>query len=194
MREARAQRRGGDPGALQLAGQALGEGRAPRLGGGVGPHLHERRHRRDVDDGPSPPLAHRQRRGLRHHEHRAGVDHQVVLLPLDRGAQEVRLEAVAGVVDDEVHRACLVGDPVRHALQLVALGDVRDEDLAARAVQVPQVVGDLLQPVAVAGDQDEVVAAAGQLTDEGQADAGGRAGDECGCHERQRRGSARRLR
>ena len=45
-----------------------------------------------------------------------------------------------------------------------------------------RVVGDVLEAGPVAGDEDEVVAALGQLVGERQADAGRRAGHEGGAH------------
>ena len=45
-----------------------------------------------------------------------------------------------------------------------------------------ELLGELLEPGLVAGDEHEVVAAGGELAGEGGADAGGRAGDESGGH------------
>ena len=56
------------------------------------------------------------------------------------------------------------------------LGDsVRQEMLA-------QLTGDLLQPPHAPGDQDEVMPARGELPAEGEADPGGRTGDEGSAH------------
>jgi hypothetical protein len=110
--------------------------------------------------------------------HGAHVDPQQVLLVVAAHLVEGALRAQPRVVDQQVD-ALLAALLDRGALLVV--GEVSGQHLdgdAARAQLLRQVVeaGD------VAGDEHQVVPAAGQLTGEGGADACCRAGDECGGH------------
>ncbi len=113
-----------------------------------------------------------------HHRGDQHVEHR--LLGLDRVVQEPSLEPEPGVVDQQVDRAPAIGDPGLHRGQLLAVGEVGGQHLDGHAVPVPQLARLVLQPVTVAGDQDEVVAGGGELVGEGAADAGGGAGDQRG--------------
>ena len=73
-----------------------------------------------------------------------------------------------------------VGEPRLDPGQVGAVGQVGGQHLDLDAVGGAQLGGGLLQPVLVAGDQDQVVAAGRELAGEAVADAGGGAGDEGG--------------
>ena len=60
-------------------------------------------------------------------------------------------------------------------------------DVRVDAVPEPQLLGQLAQPLLAAGDEDDVVAAVGELARELRADARGRAGDHHGLPGRRRR-------
>ena len=83
-----------------------------------------------------------------------------------------------GVVDEQVHRARVVGETFLDEGHPGAVRQVRDQHLAPGGVGPRQLVGERLQPVVVAGDQDEVVAALGETQREGAPDPGGGSGDE----------------
>ena len=106
------------------------------------------------------------------------VEH--LLLDLDVVVEEAVLEPEAGVVDQQVDRTRRVGDAGLDGGELVAVGEVGDHHLDVHAVLAAQLGGDLLEAVAVARHQDEVVAAGGELLGEGQPDARGGAGDQGG--------------
>ena len=93
--------------------------------------------------------------GHQHLEHRG--------LLLDGVVEEALLEAEAGVVDEEVDRSLAVGQARLDQGQLVAVDEVGDEHLDRDAVGGAQLGGDGLEALGVAGDEDEVVAAGGEL-------------------------------
>ena len=114
------------------------------------------------------------------------------------------LEPEAGVVHEQVDRPRAVGEPGLDGCQLFADSEVRNQHLHLDAVLLPQLRGELLEPLAGAGHEDQVVAGLGQLPGEGAADPGGGAGDQggaaAGCerhdaqHSRTGRGRQRDLR
>ena len=119
-------------------------------------------------------MAQPQDRGDQHLQHRGLVVRGVVEEPL--------LEPEAGVVDEQVDRAVAVGEPRLDAGQVVAVDEVGDQDLDLDLVGAAQLVGHLLEAGGVAGDEDQVVAARGQLDGVLVADAGRGAGDKGSAH------------
>ena len=97
-----------------------------------------------------------------------GVARRVVVEERARGAE-------AGVVDQQVDLDSELRDLVaqRGGLGREVAGDQRGPSVGSSA-------GELLQPVGAAGDQDQVVAAGGELAGELFADSRGSAGDQCG--------------
>ena len=87
--------------------------------------------------------------------------------------EEAAAEAEAGVVDQQVHVDAELLDLARELGRLG--GEVAVDDVGRGR----ELLGELLEPVLAAGDQDQVVAAAGELAGELLADARGRAGDQC---------------
>ena len=108
--------------------------------------------------------------GDQHLEHRGLLVGGVVEEPL--------LQPEAGIVDQQVDRPLAVGEASLDAGQVVAVDEVGDQHLDLDLVGAAQLVGDLLEPAAVAGDEDEVVPAGGELAGVLVADPGRRAGDE----------------
>ena len=110
--EPRAQRGRRDPGAGQLAGEALGEHGDEGLLGGVAAVGDERGDRRDVEDGAAAPRAHGPpgrvagEHGRPHHDVEAGLDGDVVV-------EEGAVQPEAGVVDEQVDRPHVVLEPGR---------------------------------------------------------------------------------
>ncbi len=88
--------------------------------------------------------------------------------------------AEAGVVDQQGDRPGPVGQPSLHPAQRLPVGEVRGEHLDLDAVLRPELLGELAQPLLVAGHEDEVVAARGELVGERAADPGSGTGDEGG--------------
>jgi hypothetical protein len=93
-------------------------------------------------------------------------------------------QAEARVVNEEVDGTLGVRETRAHGIRRVAVGQVGDEHLHVDAVRCPQIRGETLEPRAVARDDDEVVALAGESLGEGVADPGRRTGDECRGHGR----------
>ena len=87
---------------------------------------------------------------------------------VDVVAQERALEGVAGVVDEQVDGAGPVGEPLGDLAGVGAVGQVGHEDLGGDAVLRLELVGDVLQPGAVAGDEHHVVPALREEVGEGQ--------------------------
>ena len=104
------------------------------------------------------------------------VEH--LLLDLDVVVEEPVLEAEPRVVDQQVDGAVGIGDARLDGGELLAVGEVGHHHLDVHAVLASELGSHLLQAIAVAGDQDEVVATGGELLGEGQADARGGAGDQ----------------
>ena len=116
--------------------------------------------------------------------HHRGDQHvEQLLLVVDVVVEEATLEPEPGVVDQQPDRARPVPEPGLDKRQLVAVGEIGGQHLHLDVVRRPQVPGHRREPVGVAGHQDQVVAATGEPVGEGQADAGGGAGDECGTRE-----------
>ena len=110
-----------------------------------------------------------------------GHEHvEEVLLLLDGVVQERVLEPEAGVVDQQADRPGGVGHPGLDRRELLAVAEVGHDHLDRDAVLRGQVGGQPLQPLAGAGDDDQVVALGGEPVGEGPADARGGAGDEDG--------------
>ncbi len=99
-------------------------------------------------------------------------------LVLDRVVEEPLFQAEPGVVDQQVDRPVGVAQPLLDQGDLVLLDEVGHQGLDLDPVVGAQGGGDLLEAGAVARDQHQVVAAAGQVDGEGVTDAGGGAGDQ----------------
>ena len=97
------------------------------------------------------------------------------------------LQPEAGVVDQEVDRPGLVEEPVLDQGHSRPLAEVGDQHLALGAVTPLQLLGQALQPLAVAGHEHEVMSALGQPECQDATDPGGRAGDEGNGSSRGRR-------
>ena len=69
----------------------------------------------------------------------------------------------------------------------VRVGEVAHLDVRVDAVPEPQLLGELAQPLLAAGDEDDVMAALGELPCELRADARGGPGDHDGLPGRRRR-------
>ncbi len=106
------------------------------------------------------------------------VDHQLVVVALPVDGLERAAGAEAGVVDQEVHGEAPVGEFGADTAGGVGSGEVLDQDVGGDAVGLAEALGEVVQAVGGAGDQDEVVAARGELGGELGAEAGGRAGDQ----------------
>ena len=74
--------------------------------------------------------------------------------------EEALLEPEAGVVDEQVDRAVVVGEAGLDPGQGGAVDEVGDQHLDLDPVGAAQVLGHLLEAGRVAGDEDQVVAAA----------------------------------
>ncbi len=183
VHEARTHRRHRHPAAGQLAGQRLGEHDHPRLRRRVGAHRDERRDRADVDDrardrgpasparprgtGPAPRAASRRRpappRPGRRRGSWSGARSPALLTRVSTGRS---------------------GSRSRSATGRTWSGSARSAP--STSVAIPYVArsswAGLLQSLGVAGDQDKVLAARGQLAGELGAEPGARAGHECGRH------------
>ena len=176
------ERQDAHPGAGDVTGQALAEARDPRLGGAVGALGKEAGDRRDVDDRAVTALEHAGDRGTGEPEDGPDEDPQHALLVVDVAGHEPLVHREPGVVDQDVDRAVPVGQSRLDTSAAVVLGEVGGQHLDRDAVRGAELGGQRLQPGLVAGDEDEVVAVLGEAADEGVADAGCRAGDECGAH------------
>ena len=117
---------------------------------------------------------------MRQPHHGGDQDVEGGLLLVDGVVEEAALEPEAGVVDQQVDRPRLRrrAGPRPSAIPR-AVGQVGDQHLARDAVRSrDSSSASASQPVLVAGDQDEVVAALGETLGEDAPDAGGGAGDE----------------
>ena len=115
---------------------------------------------------------------MRQPHHGGDQDVERGLLLVDGVVEEPALEPEAGVVDQQVDRPGLVGETLLDQGHPGALGEVGDQHLALRGIGLRELVGQRLQPLAVARDQHEVVAALGETEREDAPDPGGGAGDE----------------
>jgi hypothetical protein len=176
--EARAQRQ--HPHALVgvLQVQRLAEVGDPRLAGAVGGGARPGREAGDAADVQHRAAAareHRRQRCVGQAHDGADVEAQQVLLVRALHLVEGALGAQARVVDQQVD--ALAAPPLDPRAAVVA-GEVGREHLDVDR----QGVGQGAQAGLVAGDEDQVGAAGGELAGEGGADAGRRAGDECSGH------------
>ena len=89
---------------------------------------------------------------------------------------EAAVATDAGVVDQEIERRG--GGAVGDGVDARVAGQIGDQDFDLGLVRGAEALGERLQPIAAAGDDDEVVAAGRQLLGKGLSDAGGGAGDE----------------
>jgi hypothetical protein len=164
----------------QLVLQALAEGQDEGLAAPVDavedfrPHRHDRG---DVDQGPATARHEARNGGVGQAGQDVDVQRQHPAHVLDIGLQQRRGGADAGVVD-QGGDALVVAQHLLHPGEVGAIGQVggQDLDLAARLGGDP--AGHGVQPRAVAGDQDQVVAALGQPVGIDRADAGRSAGDQ----------------
>ena len=78
------------------------------------------------------------------------------------------LEPEAGVVDQQLDGARRVAQPSLDGRELRAVDEVGDQHLDGDAVRRAQLLGDPLEPGAVAGDEHQVVAAPGEPVGEGE--------------------------
>ena len=101
--------------------------------------------------------------------------------PVDRERLDRRDMLDARIVDEDVHAAERVGGLAHHRLDLVDLGEIVGRDDRFRAARLLQRDTLALDGGGVAeAVDDEVGALARQRPGVGEADAGGRAGDERG--------------
>jgi hypothetical protein len=119
--------------------------------------------------------------------HRLDVEAHDLLLAFEVGLEQRRHRAEAGVVADADDGALAGEQPLDELAAALRDGQVAHLDVGVDAVRQPQLLGQLAQPLDAAGDQDEVVAAAGELVGELGSDPGRGAGDDDGVVERRRR-------
>jgi hypothetical protein len=96
----------------------------------------------------------------------------------NRGLRHRADGADTRIVDEDVDGQSAGGDGVEKACASVGVGDVTGDGLDAHGV--PELGGELLQPVFATGDQRHAVATLCQLTRDVRADARGGAGDDGG--------------
>src|SRR5436190_12704410 len=171
----------GDTGAQQVGVQRLREGKYERLGGPVGRLVREgleARDRGDVEDGPRPALEHAGHEGAGEVVDGLDVDAHLLLLALEVELLKAAVGAEARVVaqTDDLALAVLqradqagAGIPVAHRRVVEVDGD---------AVTGAQRARQLLEPLAPARHQHEVVAALRELARQLGADARRRARDD----------------
>ena len=102
------------------------------------------------------------------------------LLGVDGVVEEPVLEAEAGVVDQQLDRPVAVGHPALDRASWPRSARSAGSTSTSTPYAARSSVGDGLQPLLVAGDEHQVVAAGGELAGELVADPGGGAGDEGG--------------
>jgi hypothetical protein len=112
-------------------------------------------------------------RGVHQVHRRAHHEVELVVLVLDVGGAEPRRQGGAGVVDQQVDRSGRVGEGVHGGAEPVVGGEVGGDDVDLDAVLLAQAGGHGFEPLGVARDEHQVVAATSQLAGEGVADAGG---------------------
>jgi hypothetical protein len=125
---------------------------------------------------------HRSERGVREPHERHDVEADLARLVLDVELVEQPVAAEARVVHERVDRAGRIGETRLDARERARVGEVGREHLGGDVVLRTQLRRDLLQPLLVARDQHDVVAAPRELDRERVADARRRAGHECGRH------------
>ena len=109
---------------------------------------------------------------------RLDVEAHDARLLLEVVVEEVAEVAEAGVVAEADDLALARLQLLDQAAARGGAAEVAGLDVGVDVVGLAQLVGELLEPLAAAGDERDVVAALGQLAGEVGADAGGGAGDE----------------
>ncbi len=119
---------------------------------------------------------------VRQYEDRPAQHVEQPQLVVDVVVEDPSAEREPGVVDEQADGPIGVGHPLRHRLDLGRVGQVRHEHLGLHPVTAPQLVGEALQPGAVASDQHQVVSSTRQLAGEGETNPRRRTGDQSGSH------------
>ena len=173
-REARAQRGDRHAGAPQLGVHRLREGVDERLAGRVGGEARQR-----LEGGGGGDVEHRAGALLDHpRQERAGdlvhgldveADHLGLLLEVV--VEEVAEVAEAGVVADADDLALARLQLLDRAAARGGAAEVAGLDVGVDVVGLAQLVGELLEALAAAGDERDVVAAVGELAGDLGADA-----------------------
>ena len=174
-----------DAGAAQSPGQALGERDHPRLGRRIGrpPSGHQPGDTGDVDDGAGAGVEHGRQRGPGQVHHRGHVD---VELRLQQGGirrPEFAGRAEAGVVHQDRTPAAS-----RSATLARSAGSAKSAGSTSTAAALDaQLARQFLQPLNIAGDQNQVIAVARVASRVAGADPGRGPGDQGNRtrHERQ---------
>ena len=177
------QRRGGDPGAGELAGEALGEDGDARLRGGVGARGRSEPATDETLTMAPWPRSRMARAAACESTSTARPSTSNTASSSVRSLRGSALEGVAGVVDQQVDGPGLGRRAARRPCRSRrGRTGRRRGSRRADAVLGAQLVGDVLEARPVAGHEHDVVAALGELVGEGQADAGAGAGHEGSAH------------
>src|SRR5204862_7790312 len=95
-------------------------------------------------------------------------------------SDEVLPAAEAGVVDENLDVQAQLGDATRQIATGRVVGQVRPHHLRAPAEALRELIRQGSQAILATSDARHAVAVAGELARDGLADAGRRAGDQCG--------------
>ena len=132
---------------------------------------------------PRPRADHRAGGRVRQDEHRGDHDRERGLLARQVAADEPLVEPEARVVDQQADRALVGRAGARRRARRRRGPTGRRRAPRPGCPRRPRAApARRVQPFLVAGHQDDVVLGRGQLPGELQAEARGRAGDECGSH------------
>ena len=129
---------------------------------------------------PLPRCEHRAQRGVGEAHRHLDVQLEVPHLVLDVVALEREWQPEAGVVHEHVDRMPRVGQPAATRVELLRVEQIGGEHLDVDAVLRGELIGQVVAARSVARHENEVGAAGRELPGVLGAQAGARAGDQCG--------------
>ena len=154
--------------------ERLAEQEHEGLGGGVrgvaGKRLESGR-RGHVDDRAAAPLAHARVVAGGEIYHRLDVDADLLELALARSVREPRVDAEAGVVDQDLDGQTQALDALGELVAVGGVGEVRGHHVGSDPVSLGELAGQRFQALAPAGHQRDPVSTLGQAARKCGADA-----------------------
>ncbi len=162
---------------VERFGERAHEGFRGTVHGHIG-HGLERRRRRNVDHAASAAREHAGQKGVREGDEDVHVHGDLIVFALGLERLEAAVGPEAGVVHEQVDVRAEAGNARSDARRRAGLGQVDDEHVRALGPGGAHADSEFVEPFPAPGDQNQVVAASGQLQGEFVADPRRRAGDE----------------